>query len=363
MKNLKMRLAVFLSVLMVLPAVMTILPMAATDVSAASTQLYWYWGSADTYSTIQVEKGQSFYIGDYANVYSSDLYRPLSMFKGSYSSSKKSVATVNQSGLVSAKKRGTSTLTLKYKGQKLTVKLQVVEKGSFKVSGKFADLEKKAASLAKKIPSKITTKNGFSLLKQSRTFRETLGSSSEIDWCGFLMEKVTSSGTNAGGTNAGTSGYTTSTNKLVLPKAGRLILLEAMLYDYALKNSATSTRSAKGMKIRSVSATPDKITIKVKKKLDAANILGARILEDTTDNRKLSGTTTAWIELPITDKNNSSSYYYGKALIKKGSDTVVIIPYQYTSSDLKKARLQKGHTYQLGYDPYYWTKGKTVKVK
>ncbi len=354
-KSLKMRLAVFLSILMVLPAVITILPTAATDVSASSSKpfLSWCWGDDDTYSTIQIEKGQSFYIGDYGHIYISQpsglpVFGSFSMFQCSYSSSKKSVATVNRKGLVSTKKTGTTTLTLKYSGQKLTVKLQVVAAGSFKKPGSFSRQKKDAASLAKKTPSRITTKNGFSLIKQLRKYEKAIDEratdSLYIDSWGFLRENDQ------------------RTNKLILPDSSRTLTLNLMMMNYGIENSPTSTTSAKVMKIRSISATPDKVTIKIKKKLDASQILAVRILNSTGENLNLSGTSTAYLSMMLYDKKDSSSMYYCKALIKKGSDTLTLIPYQYNNPTIK-ARLKKGHSYYLEYSRTGWTKGKTVKVK
>ena len=121
MKNhMRIRLAVFLCIMMVLPLIISILPMTAQDVSAAQ-QLYfdWYY-EINNYkdSFIEIEQGAKFNVGDYAYIMDKNLSGCASLFaKAKYSSAKKGVASVNSKGLLTAKKPGTTTIKIKYRGK------------------------------------------------------------------------------------------------------------------------------------------------------------------------------------------------------------------------------------------------------
>lgn len=360
-KTMRVRLAVFLSIMMILPAIVAVLPMTAVDVSAASTEVYlsWGWNSTEN-KTIQVEQGQKFYIGDYASVSiygKSPWYGKASLVKATYSSSKKSVATVNSKGYLTAKGTGTTTVTVKYKGKKITTGIEVVPAGTFETSDNITGLQKKADAIAKKIPSKITTKNGFELNKLVRDYATYVDGLDEISTSGFLKEKVIHTFNN--------TTYTTykETAQLAVPQAGRYMVLSSLLSDYGWKNNPTGTTGAKILKIKSVSAKTSAITIKLKKKVDATQVLAARINGYSEENDKLSGNTKANINVYIYDTANQKSYLC-KAVLKKGSNTLKLIPQTYSTKKGKwvTTKLTKGHTYRLE-SSYYWTKGKTVKVK
>lgn len=344
--NMKKRLAVYLAVLMMLPAVVAALPMALTEVSAASNSSL-YWNLPYNIKEMKVEKGQDFYVGDYVNAYTYGAKAwsgTASQIKAKYSSSKKAVATVNSKGYFQAKKTGTTTITVSYGGKKLSMKFTVVPAKSLEASGSVSNISNKAAAIAKKIPSKITAKNGFQMLKLVTDFEAAINGQSAISNRGILR-----------------SNYSEG-DKLIVPKAGRYLALKAMLTAFGTKNNPTSTRSAKVMKIKSVSATPKAITVKLQKKLDATQILAARIL-NSYQNTQTSGASKAYIHVNVYD-TTKSHLYSGQAELKKGSSTLKITLQQYSYSDSKPKALtlQKGHTYQLESKPY-WTKGKTVKVK
>lgn len=358
-ESMKKRLAVFLTLLMILPAIMAVLPMTSTEVQAASVSMYW---SVAGYGkqTIQVEKGQKFYVGDYVGIYVDGVSNTASMVKASYSSSKKSVATVNSKGYFTAKSKGTTTISVKYKGTKTTCKFQVVPAGSFKSSKAVSTVKSKASALAKSIPSKVTTKNGFDLLKKFRDYNAAgMKVSSEINSNnGFLRKKVPT-----------TYGYSyEDTPKLAVPQAGRYMTLGSMLSAYNSKNGPTSTRSAKVMKIASVSADTSAITVKLKKSIGTEQILSAQIGSRYDTRLENKGKTKAQFQMNL-QNTKTNEWISAVATIQKGSKTLKIVPkkkelVQEGTSYVAKyvnTKLEKG-TYRLG-SKTDWTKGKTVTVK
>lgn len=357
-KNLKTRLAVFLCMVMILPAIVAALPMTATNVFAASNtvSLYWQWYSL--YDTIQVEKGQEFYIGDFVGVASygkTNQFKTATDVKAAYSSSKKSVATVNSKGYFTAKAEGTTKLTIKYGGQKISTNVTVVAAGSFERTNEVSGLKKKAEAIAKKTPSKITTKNGFELYKLTAQYRDYAENAKTVTETGFLVETVTQ--------DYGNGSYyskTSTTNKLVVPEAGKYYALNMMLRNYAEQNNPTGTKGAKLLKVKSVSANTSAITVKLKKKVSTEQVLAARILYgDYMENDKLSGKTKANISVYVTDKKTSKMYRC-TAQLKKGSNTLKLVPYEYSATEAKyvKTKLQKGHSYR-----FWLVKNLNVKVK
>ncbi len=359
-RTMKTRLAVFLSILLILPTILSALPMTSTSVSAAeNVNMSWVWQYANTKKeAIQVEVGQKFYVGDYANVnYSSKNdcgYAMASMVKASYASSKTSVATVNKDGYMTTKKTGTTTITIKYKGQKLSAKFKIVPAGTFGNAEAIDGLRKEADKLAKKIPSKITTKNGFSLCKLKADYENYLSEVDDaldvLDNKGMLKEDVKTTYTSNGKTYTYT--YKSVKNKIAVPQAGRYQCLSTMLYGYGWKNSPTSTVPSKMMKVKSISATKNTITVKIKKKLTTAQILGARAYGGYM-NKDLSDKKTAYSTEALFDaKNNYIGYV--KVQMKKGSNTLKLTP--------QNVKLTKGKKYRLG-SKYSWGKGKTFVVK
>lgn len=352
-KTMKIRLAVFLSIILVLPTIVSVLPMASTEVLAAGTQVGLYWDFYD--QEIEVEEGQQFYIGDYAhvNVYGKTYwYGRVSLVKATYTSSDKQVADVDKSGCLTTKKAGTTTVTIKYKGKKISTKMKVVPKGTFTSNETTVAMQKQAELIQAQMPSKVTTKRGFALFELTANFRTDFADSKEITIDGFLKEK----------SEEDNQEYYFTTTKLAVPQAGRYEALNAMLYNYAAQNNPTGTRGAKLFKIKSVSATRNAIVIKLKNKIDTTQILAARIL-DADDNDGMTGNTKANSFVVLRDKK-ANEYIYCDVVLTKGSKTLKLIPMQYSAKKGKDVRikLKKGRTYMLE-NKQSWTKGKQIKIK
>lgn len=348
-ENMKRRLAVFLSILFVLPAVVSILPQTADTAQAAEyVSMFWVGGKISGNSTsITVEAGQKFYIGDYLSVYTSNTWVTGTMVKAAYSSGKASVATVNSKGYVNAKKVGTATIKVKYKNITKTCKLKVVKKGSFGTNSNYEGLKKAADKIAK-LPSNITTANCYNWIKKRADYNTAAGSYySDISSYGFIQESYN------------------STEKLAVPKAGRINTLSYMLDQYNRKNSPLSTMSSKVAEIKSVKATPTKLTIQLKKPITKAHILAMKVnYYSYPEQNKTAGNNKVYFQMTLRGKK-ATDYRTVIACMEKGKKTITAVPdkqYDLTKKKYVTLKLKKGATYALG-TKSDWTKGKTVKVK
>lgn len=367
-KFMKVRLAVFLAIMMILPSIVAILPMTATEVSAANSTMLMEWYMIGTYpsknSNIEVEVGQEFYIGDYVliNTYEKNSsYNTASMTNATYTSSKKTVATVNDAGYFIAKNPGTTTITVEYKGKKIDRKIKVVSAGEFGVSEKISGMQEWAVNISNNIPSKVTSKNVYELQKMMEDYRAYM-EKSKNNTLNVSKDGVLNS-------NAATEDLSLTykaaigDKKLVVPQLGRYNTLDWMLHIFASKNNPTSTRSAKVIKIKSASATTKVITVKLTAKLSQTQVLASRISEYFEQPKNLN---KAYVEVVLYD-TKSGSYLTGKGEIKKGSNVMKISPMKYKLTKNYKVKyystkLTKGRTYRLG-SKDDWTKGKTVTVK
>lgn len=356
--RLKIRLAVFLCVMMVLPSIVSILPMMTQEVSAAQ-ELYfdWYYDINECKdSFVEIEKGAKFYVGDYAYITDKDQAGCATLFtKAKYSSSKKGVASVNSKGLLTAKKTGITTIKIKYKGKTISAKFKVVAKGSLSNGAEAKALQKAVNKMKASIPSKVTKGNALKTLKAQNTYSATAGTySSAISVSGFLFEEV----------KDGSYTYNKRSNKLAVPQAGRYYYISSLLYQFSDKNSPTSTRSSKALKISSMSANTKQITVKIKNPITVEHILAANIENsyyNKTPNKK-----SAAVYVSVYDKDTYETYT-GLATLKKGAKVLNI---KLTKSEwvddvwtTKTVNLQKGHTYVIGAKDLAWGGGRTVKVK
>lgn len=340
----------FCAVMIIALAALVFLPKAKTDVRAASSP------------PIQVEQGQEFYVGDYITMWKGDINVTASMVNASYTSDNPSVASVDNNGYFTAKETGITTLTVKYKKQKETEKIEVVPAGTFAVSDADTNLKKRAGELANQIPSSISIKNGFQLNQLKCNYEKAnSGSISYISNDGFLQKKNTSKGA--------LTKYI-RTEKLVVPQAGRYNTLDLMLDEFCGKNWPPQIKSV-------VSATNVKITAKLKKKFTEKHFLAMYISGLDGNDKLKKKSKKAYNSIHIFDLNVPKMYdygrnykrYYGIITYKKGSNIITIQPYTDTSKSLmyvkkgKKTKLIKGHTYRLTDYAGDSSKGKTFTLK
>lgn len=356
------RFLVFLSILLILPAILGVLPMTAIEVLAEDgAYINWSYLTDAGKSTILIECGQEFFAGDFAYVYdyAQECSGTASNFPVTYTSSKKKVASINEKGYLIAKKAGTTKVSIAYKNQKISCKFQVVEAGSLSGTTDVENMRGIAAELANGIPEKVTTANGYGLIQKTLVYEDKRQEySTVVNTNGFLMEAVENA-------EDGTTQTKVST-KLVVPQMGRYRYLTNLLYAYEAKNSPVSTRSAKVMKISSATANTKYITLKIKKKISAAQLLASQINQSSYYNPTPALTKKKGVlRMDITDLDTSEKYT-GFLTLQKGTKKIKIVPKKskYVDGVLTyiTIRLDKGHTYRLD-STVGWTKGKTVRVK
>ncbi len=354
----KIRLAVFLCIMMVLPSIVSVLPMTATETSAAQkTSLSWYYEfSRLEGAPVQIEKGAKFYVGDYAYIVDGNDSGAASMFsKAKYSSSPKSVATVNSKGLMTVKNTGNVTIKIKYKGKTISQKFTVVPKGTWEQTDSVKGFANALKKITSSTPKKITKSNALKYTKLRNNFSDSVVKyGTDIQITGFLMKEVKEE----------YYSYTTPSDKLAVPTAGRYNYLCSLLYAYGDTYSPTATRGSKMMKISSVSANTKEITVKLKKAVTTEQVLAANILNsyyNDSPNKK-----RAVVSVTVFDETTQKNYT-GLATIKKGSKTVKIqlIEYGYVNDIWTGTpqNLQKGHKYRIGYKKLSWGGGKKVTAK
>ena len=359
---LKRRIAIMLSLLFVLPNVIGLLPMATLQTEAASIgNLNWNFYKSEA---VQVEEGKAFYVGDYVSTYTTGKvykYYTASMLKASYKSSDATVATVDNKGYMTALKPGKTTITVSYKGKTASKEFEVVEKETFGVIDEAIKLTAAAQKLPLEMPSSITTKNGLKYVKALSAYVKVEESvKTKISTDGLLKKEV----------KIGTYTDYATTNQLVVPEAGRRHTLNRLLSTYETKNSPTSTRSAKVLKLSSASASAKKntITLNLKKKVSKEQIISAKILEEVIYKDVLKASKLndkqAYVRVTVYNKNN---YYTGVAKITQGKKTATMqiykTKYENGKDTYKKQKIKKGQTYTLGHKAFEWAKGKKVKAK
>lgn len=357
MEVLKRRLALYLAVLLFVPVIAGAFPGVSEEVQAAkSYTLSWSGGktSGTAKTTIKVEAGQKFYIGDLIAASASDERTCGSLLKMTYSSSKSSVAAVGKNtGLVTAKKSGTATISAKYGKKTMKCTLKVVKKGSLKTTSTYKSLNSAANTFVKSFPTEITAKKAVKAIKALKTFENAWDKKngwSSADEYGFRRDK----------------NYNT-TNELIVPMAGRAEAMRRMFSTYAGNYIPTSTESAHCFKISKAAASVSKnaITVTLKEKAAEREIISLQYFNK--DYAKLNNTVVnkAQFRVSITDLTTKKVYWaIGEA--STGSKTITLklydVTYKNGTESWKRASFVKGHKYQLG-SKYNWTKGKTVTAK
>lgn len=292
----------------------------------AATTVYFNWragGYTDDSRLVQVEKGAAdFYIGDYVNAnLSGDSYKAcgyLSNCSGvTYSSSNKTVADVNSStGKVTAKKAGTATITVKFKGATTKCKVQVVSSLKSVRPYDYDQMKSMAAAVIKAYGKGITTKNRYSVLSAVELYEANVYTYS------------------AGYTSAYTNGKSISC--IYLPAAGHAYALADKLEEYGDARNPFGTDHSKVFTVSSISGKNKTVTVKLSGKVTAEQIFGA--LYATSRDTKVSSAKT--VEFPICVMDQKTKHrYYAEAVIKQGSNVMTITT--------RTLQMKKGTSYQL----------------
>lgn len=321
--------------------------------AASAMQMCWHDGSEET--DISVEAGSKFYIGDFVSIYTTSTSATASLLKASYRTQSKSVASVNGKGYLTAKKPGTSDITVTYQGKALVCHLTVEKKGTIEQGRAVKALKAEAKKLAKGLPKKLSAAKGYALRRKRDAYLGAYGanSSSKLSYDGFLYENERPAPDNV------------SEKKSVIlaaPEAGRYLTAEALLRQYLLDNDPTSTESKKTMRIASANANSKngKITVSLTKKLGADQILGAQLAfpkKNSVTGSKLK----ANIQISIYDETDAK-YYKGEIVLKKGARQLIVRPVVYGYGGYHDVSLVKGHVYLLG-SGFNWAGGRKITAK
>lgn len=349
----------FFAIVLVLVMVTSILPNTMKQVKAADAgvSLSWLYATGYGKSVIQVEKGQKFYIGDFVKIYdtAADTSGTATNFAVTYKSSKPKVGKINKKGLFTAKSVGITKVTIRYKGKKASCKFEVVETGSFGSCAGAAAMKRASKTLAKKIPTEINVKNGYKLLQTTLVYEDIQKVHLlEVNRNGFLVE--TDSTTNK----------SVTTTKLIVPQVGRYQCLVNMLYAYEEKYSPVSTLSTSPLKYKSATATRDAITVNLKRKITAEQVLAGQINQSSTISSPYELTSKkAMVQVGIYGVDVDADYV-GYMCLEKGKKQATIVPMKLSYEDGKPVytikKLKTGKTYRIG-TTSDWTKGKTVTVQ
>ena len=360
----KRKIAILLSILLVLPNVLGLLPMATLQTEAAYGVLIWNIPSEK--KAIEVEEGRGFYIGDYLKYHAKanddfEYKGFVSLLKASYKSSDTKIATVDKNGYVKTLKPGTTTITISCKGTKTSKKVTVVKKGTFAYVDGAAKLAEAAKKLPSKMPSSITTKTGKKYVKLLSAYdKEGDAADKHINndkFSGFYCEEI----------QRGDEVYYYVDNKLIVPEAGRRNPIVYLMGRFLDANPLTATRAAKSIKFSSASASAKKntMTLKFKNKVTKAHIIAAKYIEEIQCGDEFHASklpdNQAYLRIEVR-KNNK--YYVGMAKITQGKKTATVQLFSSTIKDrtnvYKKHKMKKGEKYILSSD---WLLGKKVKVK
>ncbi|MCD7735869.1 MAG: Ig-like domain-containing protein [Lachnospiraceae bacterium] len=316
--SVRRRLALYLAVLMMLPALVGIQPIQAE--AASSLQLV---TGGETNQVVTIEKGQNFFAGDLIYYDSTGNYEfvTLSMLSGAtYKSSKTSVATIGKStGKVTAKATGTTTITATYKSKKVTFKLKVLKKGALGTTTTYKSLNEKANLISSAFSSSPTTtiKRAFQV---SKKLAKLANADSTLIWvCGYR-------GDNPVGVSYASDWTTINLN---IPLSTRIYTLE-MMYNPLATGSANAFQASK----MTASVSKNTLTLTLKSKATKEQVTWLREAYEQSSSTKTYYTSGIWDE-------TSGKFYDARVYVTAGSKNLTIKLY----SNGKRAKVIKGHKY------------------
>lgn len=326
--DLKKRLSVFLCLLLTIPAIMGALPQAKLEVQAASNQISINTRRVTTTSEIQITtKTKGFYVGDLfsAYAYGSNYknYGVLSMNSGvTYKSSKPAVASVDKkSGLIKAKKKGNTTITVKFKGASSSLKIKVVS--SLGTVPSYKNLEKAADNLIKAYGKNINNKNRYQVVNAQNLYVEEYNRISSMYHAGLISSY-----------DAKRQVYV---YKVFIPAITHADAVSDTVNDYKNLKNPVGTGQAKLLEVTSVSGKNNMVTAKLSKKVTADQIFGLKAASSKLWDTKIEKGKKAEFPVYIRDAKTGHKYY-AIATATEGKNTLSI--------KLRSQKLKKG-SYKL----------------
>lgn len=320
MNYLKKRIAIFLCMVMAFTTVFCVMPQEQVR-AASKVQFSWSFGPySSNVKEAQIELGaQDLYIGDYVMAYNGNTYESygyLSCNSGvTYKSNNKNVIEVDKNGKVTAKKTGSATITVKFKGKTGKCKLTVAESLET-IRAKMTEYEAGRTACEKLLSAYgtgITSKNRYKVLEAYKNYYKNDVSAVYTDYNGTM-----------------TAYY------IVRPIAGRAAVTANAVYEYGRARNPLGTIQAKQFKIKSITGKGKTITVTLKSKVTAEQILGIQFGKYYQDIVSAKKTSTVKFSMYVSDKNYG--YINAVATVKKGSNKIII---------KTEKKLQKGKNYQL----------------
>ena len=304
---------------------------------------------------LQVEAGNKFYMGDIVSAsvtMSNDLsgsYYLISL-PATYKSSKTSVCAVNKkTGLVNPRKKGTATITVKYKKQTAKVIVKVVKKGSFKKNSKIQKVAKKIDKYSKVYTGTFDESNAEKMIAAAKKCKKVLEPYIYMDY----NAKRYAAEFGFGATKDPESGYYNQNNKLLYPGCAHYHAMESNIgSDIYTKYNPFYSHTVDPVSIKSVTATKGtaKATITLSRSITDLEYTMLSYSSDYISNGVPS------VMFYMGNSVNSKYALYADGPITAGSDKIEITltsafdkDYNYldsTSADGKKLlTFQSGATY------------------
>lgn len=335
--NLRKRIAVFLCLLLTVPAIMGALPQAALEAQAATTTyLSWQGVFYDDVAEFQMAKSTSgFYVGDYLYGYASGsnykYYGTISMNSGvKYKSSNPAVAAVNSTtGLVTPKKTGSTKITISFKGASQTCTIKVVSNLGACPSTSYKALKSAASALVKGYGKKLTASNRYKVTSLYNRYIDEMEEAPYSDVNRYYGLEIF---TEMSGDNY------ININKVRIPILAHANAIGDNMEIYFKNVNPIGTGGAKLFKVSSVSGKGSVVNAKLNAKVNADQIFGIKAaVSGIWDTNIASGNTA---KFPVYVKDMSTGHRnYGIAIVTKGKNTLSI--------KLQNSTLKKNRTYKL----------------
>lgn len=323
MGYLKRRIAIFLCMVLAFTTVFCVVPQ---EQAQAASKVLFSWNFGNYNSSVkeaEIELGaENLYIGDYVFAYTGGPdykdYGYLSINSGvTYKSSNKNVIAVDKNGKLTAKKTGTATITIKFKGTTGKCKLKVVNSlASARDNMTGYEAGKTACEeFISAYGTGISNKNLYNVLKAYKNYKKS--------YTGAIY------------TQYNDSKYT---YQICNPIAGRAATVASVVWQYGEDRNPLSTRSGKCFKVKSITGKGTKVTITLKSKATQENLVGIQFAGVGSYYDEMVVNKTSTVKFPMFLIDKKGNYKTVTATIKKGSNKITV----------KTPKLTKGQTYTLG---------------
>jgi hypothetical protein len=351
MKNLKKRMAILLTLIMIVPSIITCLPTATITSQAADNTIYSiHWTSEMTTNSkgtgnLVMQVGQSVKIGGLITLLGTGSYTTALNYSGKFYSSNSKVASFDKNGTLTAKKSGKIKITCNYEGNKLRCNITVLKKGSIKEvnNSDIKKFTKNVNSLNKIVAKGINDKNCYTIYNKWISLSNQW---SKLKDSYFKKDKSFGDGLLKAYKSGGNSSISSYTSKLVVPAYCTYEDIKEKLNIFLWDMPGTTTNM--GLEFKSTKMTVKNtksstiITVKLANKLTKRDLFNAWVANRWDEKFDTPKALTVFVTL---SRNSGYQMVGGFATMKLGSDEIIVETYY---------KLDKG-TYRF-YDKGYPTK-------